>query len=224
MKHFTRCVLLLSMLALSLAPAVAANITILVGDNFYRGPGVTTGDSDIRTITVGDVVTWSYVGVRSHPTASDSSPAAWTTFPMNAANTSFTLTFNTVGVFPYHCIAHGSPGSGQYGILTVQAAVPTATLNARTAGIDVSIFPNPSRGQVTLQLLQLNQKASANYANYKLRLNNIIGQEVRTIALKPEVTSTGLPLDLSDLHAGIYFCNLLIDGKVVTTKRITLQN
>ena len=206
-----------AMLVLPLVPAFAANITILVGDNYYRGPGTTTGNSDIRTITAGDVVTFSYVGQSSHPTASDN--GAWATFPMNAANRTFTLpAFNTVGPFPYHCTAHGAPGVGQYGILTVVARNPTATLDANATGIIASVYPNPSHGQVTVQL---NQKAGQ---SYQLRLSNIIGQEVRTIALKPELTSAGLPLDLSDLRAGVYFYSLLVDGKAVSTKRLVLQN
>jgi hypothetical protein len=69
--------------------------------------------------------------------------------------------------------------------------------------------------------VQLSQRASG---DYKLRLSNIIGQELRTIALKPELTAAGLPIDLSDLRAGMYFYSLLVDGKVVTTKRLVLQN
>ncbi len=206
-------------LFLTAASAFAANITILVGDNYYRGPGNTNGTADIRTITAGDRVTWSYVGFSSHPTMSDSSPAAWSIFQMNAASTTFSYTFNTVGTFPYHCTAHGGVGTGQYGVITVVAATPTATLDAREAGISLNVFPNPSRGQVTVQLTQ---KPSA--GEYKLRLSNIIGQELRTIALKPELTAAGLPLDLSDLHTGVYFYSLLVDGKVVSTKRLVLQN
>lgn len=208
----------LALLVLSLAPTLAANITILVGDNFYRGPGNTTLDYDVRDINVGDVVTFSYVGQSSHPTRSDN--GAFPTFQMNNSSRSVTLpAFTTIGAHPYHCTAHGAPGSGQYGILNVKAATPTATLNARAAGIELSVYPNPSRGQVTVQL---NQKAGA--ADYKLRLSNIIGQEIRTVALKPELTATGLPLDLSDLRAGVYFYSLLVDGKVASTKRLVLQN
>ncbi|GAA4042908.1 hypothetical protein GCM10022409_31060 [Hymenobacter glaciei] len=205
----------LALLVLSLAPTLAANITILVGDNFYHGPGNTTQDRDIRTINVGDVVTWSYVGQLSHPTASDN--GAWATFQMNQSNTTFMRTFSTPGTFAYHCTAHGAPGIGQYGVLTV-AGTATATLDARAAGVELNVYPNPSRGQVTVQL---NQKAGA---DYKLRLSNIIGQEVRTVALRPELTATGLPLDLGDLHAGVYFYSLLVDGRVTTTKRLVLQN
>ena len=215
MKLFTRSFTALALVFMALAPTLAANITILVGDNYYRGPGVTTGQTDIRTINVGDVVTWSYVGQSSHPTASDN--GSWPTFNMDAANTTRSITFNTPGTFAYHCTAHGAAGVGQYGRLTV-VATPTATLDANAAGLNLSVYPNPSRGQVTVQL---NQKAGQ---EAKLRLSNIIGQEVRTIALKPELTAAGLPVDLSDLHNGVYFYSLLVDGKVVSTKRLVLQN
>ena len=222
MKLFTRSFTALALLFMALAPALAANITILVGDNFYHGPANASApasqQSDVTTIRVGDVVTFSYpTGFSSHPTASTTS--AWATFQMSSNSRTVTLpAFNTVGSFPYFCTAHGAPGIGQFGTLIVQAATPTATLDARTAGIEVSVYPNPSRGQVTVQL---NQKAGQ---SYQLRLSNIIGQEVRTIALKPELTAAGLALDLSDLHTGVYFYSLLVDGKVASTKRLVLQN
>ncbi|MBJ6107990.1 T9SS type A sorting domain-containing protein [Hymenobacter sp. BT523] len=210
MKLFTRIMAVAAILAMPLAPVLAANITITVGDNYYRGPGNTTQNFDVRTINVGDVVTWNFVGNASHPTASDN--GAWVTFTTNRS-----ITFNTVGTFAYHCEAHGAPGAGQYGVLTVRAVTAT-TLDANAAGIALSVYPNPSHGQVTVKL---DQKPGV---DYKLRLSNIIGQEVRTIALKPELTAAGLPLDLSDLRAGLYMYSLLVDGKVVSTKRIVLQN
>ena len=208
---------MLALLAASLVPSFAADITVLVGNNYYRGPG-TTGDVDIRTITVGDRIIFVWVA-GFHPTQSDSSPQAWPTFTPSASLPSVTIPFNTAGVFPYHCQAHGSPGNGQYGIITVIARTTTATLNAKEAGISVNVFPNPSRGQITVKLDQ-----KFGNGDYKLRLSNIIGQEIRSVALKPEVFTGGTVLDLTDLRAGMYFYTLLVDGKVITTKRLVLQN
>jgi plastocyanin len=219
MQLFTRSMVALALLVLSLAPTLAANITILVGDNFYHGPGNTTLDYDVRDIKVGDVVTFSYpTGVSSHPTMSDN--GAWATFQMNASSRTVTLpAFTTAGSYAYHCTAHGAPLVGQYGILNVKVATPTATLNARAAGLELNVYPNPSHGQVTVQL---NQKAGT--GDYKLRLSNIIGQEMRIVTLRPELLATGVALDLSELRAGVYFYSLLVDGKVASTKRLVLQN
>jgi plastocyanin len=214
MKLFTRLVVPAIALLLTAIPALAATITVQVGDNFYQGPD---GTNTIR-IARGDVLVFQYVGASSHPTMSDSSPVAWATFPMNSANPTKSFAANTfaAGTYPFHCTAHGAPGIGQFGTLIVSGTA-TATLDPNLAAA-LSVYPNPSRGQVTVQLTQ---KAGA---DYKLRLNNIIGQEVRMVALRPELTATGLPLDLSDLRSGVYFYSLLVDGKVASTKRLVLQN
>ncbi|MCI1187813.1 T9SS type A sorting domain-containing protein [Hymenobacter sp. DH14] len=215
MKFFTRFVVASAALVLSAASVFAATITVQVGDNFYTGPD---GTNTIR-MTRADVLVFQYVGASSHPTMSDSAPAAWPIFQMNAANTSKTFAANTftAGTYPFHCTAHGGPGVGQFGTLIVSGTA-TATLDANLAAAVLNVYPNPSHGQVTVQL---NQKAGA---DYKLRLSNIIGQEIRTVALRPELTAAGLPLDLSDLHNGVYFYSLLVDGKVASTKRLVLQN
>ena len=211
MKIFTRCFSLLAVWMLPSLLATAATITVQVGDNFYQGPA---GSSTI-TMATSDVLTFQYSGNSSHPTISDSSPVAWATFPLNSSATTKTFPANTFtpGSYPFHCQVHGVSMSGML-IVTGNA---TATANARSLAVP-NVYPNPSRGQITVQL---NQKPGT---DYKLRLSNIIGQEIRTIALRPELTPAGLPLDLSDLHAGMYFYSLLVDGKVVSTKRLVLQN
>jgi hypothetical protein len=81
----------------------------------------------------------------------------------------------------------------------------------------LSVFPNPSQGQLTVQLTgQLSQ-------DYKLRLTNILGREVRLLALRPEQAAAGFTVDLAGLPSGLYFYSLLVNDKVVSTKRLTLQ-
>ena len=213
MKLFTRCFLLSATLLLPLFSTFAATVTVQVGDNFYQA----SDGTNIIRMAANDVLVFKYIGALSHPTMSDNSPAAFPLFQMNAANTvkQFGAGAFTPGTYPFHCTAHGGPGVGQFGTLIV--GVATATLDPRLAAA-ITVYPNPSRGQVTVQLTQ---KLGS---DYQLRLSNIIGQEIRTVALRPDLTPAGLPLDLSDLHAGMYFYSLLVDGKVVTTKRLVLQN
>lgn len=82
----------------------------------------------------------------------------------------------------------------------------------------LSVYPNPSRGLVTVAVTP---KAAD---NYKLRLSNIIGREVRLIALRPDLEADGLQVNLSDLPTGVYFYSLLVNDKVISTKRLILQN
>lgn len=214
MKIYTRFFLALAVAGLGWAPAQAANVTIVVTDNEYTSSAV--------TISVGDAVTWSYAtGTSSHPTMSDSAPAAWAIFPLDASNRTKKITFLAAGVYPYHCTVHGgfSYGTivGMGGTITVQGT-PTATEDARLTALALNLFPNPSRGFVTVQLRQPPGPA------YQLRLRNVIGQEIRSVALRPDLSAAGLPLNLTDLPGGLYFYSLVVDGKVASTKRLVLQN
>ncbi|GGE96190.1 T9SS type A sorting domain-containing protein [Hymenobacter cavernae] len=114
--------------------------------------------------------------------------------------------------------------------LTVLAAsvTPKASLlahsaqevRATTANPVLSIYPNPAKGIVTVSL---NQRIGLGQ-DYKLRLSNIIGREVRTTSLRPEDNTNSMAMNLSDLPGGMYFYSLLINDKIVSTKRLVLQN
>jgi len=96
-------------------------------------------------------------------------------------------------------------------IQEVRTSVATPTL---------SVYPNPAKGMVTVSL---NQRIGLGQ-DYKLRLSNIIGREVRTTLLRPEDSVSSIAMNLSDLPAGMYFYSLLVNDKIVSTKRLVLQN
>jgi plastocyanin len=209
--RFTTTLLLLSLLFGLSASATVYDVKIgLNGTNSY--------DPANLTIKVGDAVRFVWVS-GTHPTMSDSSPAAWATFTPSATNTNQTFTFSQVGSYGYHCTAHavqsGNTYIGMVGNITVQTTL--AATPAQAAAPTLSFFPNPSRGALTVQV------AGQRGQDYKLRLTNILGREVRAQALRPEQAADGLAVDLSALPAGLYFYSLLVNDKVVSTKRLTLQ-
>ncbi len=217
MKLFTRITLSLLIGFATLSSASATIVTIMVGDNFY----VTQNGTHATTMNTGDTLLFRYNGFSSHPTMSDSSPAAWTLFQMNSSNRTKMFLPNTFqpGTYPFHCTVHAFLQNGVWmghvGTLTVLR--PTANENARPTAV-LNLYPNPSKGIVTLQFTA---KAGT---DYKLRLSNVIGQEVRTVALKPELSEAGTVIDLRDMPAGMYFYSLLVDGKAVSSKRLVLQD
>lgn len=95
---------------------------------------------------------------------------------------------------------------------------PAGPAQGPGGALALSLYPNPSRGFVTVQLRQPPGPA------YQLRLRNVIGQEIRSVALRPDLSAAGLALDLTDLPGGLYFYSLVVDGKVASTKRLVLQN
>ena len=76
------------------------------------------------TIAPDDIVEWQWTGVIDHTTTSDatSGPDSWESGLLNQGAT-FQKSGLSVGVHPYYCIPHGSPGGvGMAGTITVQAS------------------------------------------------------------------------------------------------------
>ena len=198
---------ILFLLALLLGfSASAANITIMVGDNYYSPQTV--------TIRPGDVVTWQYQSGSSstHPTASDN--GAWAMFIINGSNPSKSITFSAVGAYPYHCTAHGAAGSGMYGVITVAAPLPTTAAQDAAAFV---AYPNPASEIVTLKL----DRTQAPTAT-AVQLIGPLGSVVRMLALSPAAPGTELRLSVADLPAGLYVYRLLANGTLVATQRLSV--
>jgi len=80
-------------------------------------PGFAFDPEDI-TITVGDDVKWTNSHSITHTSTSDG--AGWDSGDLTMGQ-SFTHTFNTAGVYPYHCTYHGS----MTGTVTVNEPAPS---------------------------------------------------------------------------------------------------
>ncbi|GEO03076.1 hypothetical protein AAE02nite_07400 [Adhaeribacter aerolatus] len=81
----------------------------------------------------------------------------------------------------------------------------------------LSVYPNPTRGIIKIQLGQTSNEA------YKITLSNTIGQVVKTIKVPESAANSEIKIDLSSYPAGIYFYSLLVNDKMVETKRLVLQ-
>ncbi len=98
---------------------------------------------------------------------------------------------------------------------TALATLPAPT-PSQLGAPSLSVFPNPARGLLTVQL------SAQHGPDYKMRLSNVLGREVRLLPLPLATAATGLPLDVTGLPAGLYFCSLLVNDKAVSTNRLTL--
>ncbi|TXK51606.1 T9SS type A sorting domain-containing protein [Pontibacter qinzhouensis] len=79
----------------------------------------------------------------------------------------------------------------------------------------INAYPNPSRGVTRLSLSQV---GNDNY-HYKIKISNTIG---KVVAVK-ELSTLDVDVDMSSLPAGVYFYSLLVNDKMVETKRLILQ-
>lgn len=139
----------------------------------------------------------------AYPTLTESMPATWAIPTLSSYVTMPAATITKSSIY--------TALRGNRAFHSVLAPMPFQTFNPT-----LSLFPNPARGQLTVQL-------SAQFGpDYKLRLSNVLGREVRLLPLPLATAASGLPLDVSGLPAGLYFCSLLVNDKAVSTNRLTL--
>jgi len=79
------------------------------------------------TVTVGTTVTWEWAAAEAvnhnvSPDGSNTIPAR--SGGLVSAPHTYQFTFNTPGTYGYHCEAHGSPGNGMAGTVTVVSEQP----------------------------------------------------------------------------------------------------
>jgi hypothetical protein len=78
-------------------------------------------------------------------------------------------------------------------------------------------FPNPARAQTTVQFAVPGQQKVA------LKLYDVMGREVRTLARGPQEGRTEMQVALSDLSSGIYFLRLQAGGTTKTQKMTVVR-
>ncbi|MBA9076926.1 T9SS type A sorting domain-containing protein [Rufibacter quisquiliarum] len=96
-------------------------------------------------------------------------------------------------------------------VASVQAAKEVKLIPSLTA------YPNPSRGITKISLSALGDD------NYKIRISNAIGKIYKEFPVNQGSASETIVIDLSPLPAGVYFYSLLVNEKMVETKRLILQ-
>ncbi|TAH31362.1 MAG: T9SS C-terminal target domain-containing protein [Cytophagales bacterium] len=80
--------------------------------------------------------------------------------------------------------------------------------------IDIIAFPNPFDEGVSLEIISLNTKVT------ELRVFDIIGKERQKIELI-QFSNVGIyHVQLQELPAGVYFCNLYSEKRLIGSKKI----
>lgn len=122
--------------------------TVSIGDNFFNPQNL--------NITLGEVVTFNWVGGSQHSTTSDATtgPDSWNSGERGAGST-YDVKINNTGLHRYYCIPHGGPG-GQGMSGTIVANCPSGTsldltLNFNTTVAGIGGFEVLVDGAVTGQ-------------------------------------------------------------------------
>lgn len=76
------------------------------------------------------------------------------------------------------------------------------------------VTPNPVRGSARIQY-----EVPENAANARMLITDALGRSIRVVQLARGGT---IDVDASALAAGVYHCSLVVDGKTVATKKMTV--
>lgn len=126
-------------------PAWGANIDVTVGG------AATVFTPATLNIQTGDSVTWHNAGGSHNVLADDNS---FTNGAPASNSWTFAHTFDTAGTFGYHCINHGSPGSGMFGTIHVTAVTPPPPLQhgaLRFSQANTSVSEAVGQATITVQ-------------------------------------------------------------------------
>lgn len=101
-------------------------------------------------------------------------------------------------------------GSETFFLAKLGHIIDPSTLETKVlaGNIDILLFPNPARNEVTLKI------SGTGYSSSVVRISNSIGQAVKTIALTGSTTT----INTSDLPSGLYLCSITIDDETTVRK------
>jgi len=119
--------------------------------------------------------------------------------------------------FKFEYVTAGS--ANNFYIDNIQIGEASALFSPAISASKLSIYPNPTNGQVVIRLEHLVDM------NVEVKLINILGSEVRNL-FEGEIVSNYYVLDkvdLSALETGIYFVKVVANGNIVTTDKLILS-
>jgi|SRR6218665_460535 len=110
--------------------------------------------------------------------------------------------------------ASGTPTTGGFYLSAV-----TASVNENSEFVSsLNLFPNPATNNITIDL-NLTENKSVTTTLY-----NAVGQQVQTAVTTEGTTGSNIvAFDISELPQGIYFAQILVDGKIAGTKRFVVS-
>jgi PKD repeat protein len=89
------------------------------------------------------------------------------------------------------------------------------SVNEVTDGVNVNVYPNPSNGKFEVAVT-LDEKSDV-----IIKITDVLGKVINSVNVN-QVTEANVPVDLSQVSAGVYFVQV-INGNSITTKKISIN-
>lgn len=116
---------------------------------------------------------------------------------------------NVSGEGDYRILVYDINDSMNYNATMTVHAMANPTGISLVPGESISIYPNPAK-----EVLNMNLNTSKHITS--ININNLVGQKIKTINVQKGVKSVAIPVN--DLKKGIYFVRVFSDAMEVATK------
>ncbi len=162
------------------------------------------------SVNCGDTVQWRWNGC-TDSIVSSTIPVcgtAWSS-PMGASNTTYQMVFTCGGTFHYQVYVNGSLKTTD----SILVSCVTGIQQVQNNDLQANVYPDPATDK-------LNINANAPIEN--IQIVNILGETVMNKSFIQN-KSTTQTIDVSTLHAGVYFVSVLSDGNLLTRKFVVVR-
>lgn len=166
------------------------------------------------TVTVNDGINLICQSTNSHVTLTASGATTYTWLPVTGLNVS---TSSSVLASPTSTTTYTVTGTmgncSSTAVATVTVDVCDGIEDAY-AGTNISVFPNPTTGEVTISI------SNANFTEAEISVINILGKVVFNNSYDNNAADFNKQINLSDVSNGIYYVKINIDGAIKIEKLI----
>lgn len=119
-----------------------------------------------------------------------------------------------LSIFRYVVFDEANPTDSAFVDIHFDITTSISAVNHLKAGIE--LYPNPASGKVFV-----NVNTIQNISSSVLVIRNMLGEVVKTSELN--VANSKDAVNIENLNAGIYFYNVLINGKATEAKRLVIK-
>lgn len=108
-------------------------------------------------------------------------------------------------------------GSADTSVVTINYVCTPAGINENKQEVSSSAYPNPSNSFVNI-----NYQVKESYTSGKIIVYDMLGKQVREISIADKQGMA--KLNVEDLMAGIYFYSIVLDNKIIATKKLIVSS
>jgi len=109
-------------------------------------------------------------------------------------------------------------GYGKANAYTMLAGCANGVEEYGISGLELRIYPNPFSEQTTISY---DLSSLIKFTGAEIIITDVLGKTIKTFSLRDQINK--IDFQKEELRSGLYFCTLIIDGKVARTAKLAVM-